>query len=220
MIVLAIDAATSACSAALTDEDRPLAWRLAAMARGQSEALTPMLRDVLDEAGLGFADLDLLAVTVGPGAFTGLRIGLACARALALATGLPLAGVPTPLAVAAAVPEDEAPGLPLVVAVDSRRDLPWVQMFDAARRPLGPVAARSAAEIAALCPGPLLLAGDGAARLAAGLPAARLSAAPGWPDARQVARLGLATWRDGTALPPEPLYLRDADVTLPAGAAR
>ena len=76
MIVLAMDTSTSACSAALWADGRILARRLSPMARGQSEALMPMVAEVMAEAGLDFKALDLLAVSVGPGAFTGLRIGL------------------------------------------------------------------------------------------------------------------------------------------------
>ena len=100
MRLLALDTATSACSAALWQDGTVLARHLQPMARGQSEALLPMVAAVMAEAGLAFADLDLLAVTVGPGTFTGIRIGLAAARGLALATGLPLAGIATTEAVA------------------------------------------------------------------------------------------------------------------------
>ena len=119
MKILALDSATSACSAAVWADGRVMARRHAEMARGQSEALVPMVAEVMAEVGLGFADLDLLAVTVGPGAFTGIRIGLAAARALALAAGLPLAGVSTLEAVAAAAPAD---GRPLLVVLDSKRE--------------------------------------------------------------------------------------------------
>jgi tRNA threonylcarbamoyladenosine biosynthesis protein TsaB len=218
MYVLAIDTSTSACSAALLDGDAVVAHRLLVMARGQSEALMPMIRAVMAEAAIGFDRLDLLAVTVGPGAFTGLRIGLAAARGLALATGLPLAGVTTTRAVAQAVPIAERAGHTLAVAIESRRDRPWVQMFDADLVPLSDIAARSADEVRALCPGPLRLVGDGAAGLIAGLPDAVPGTAPGWPDARWVGRVGVDLWRRGVALPPQPLYLREADVTVARAA--
>ncbi|CAA7614057.1 conserved hypothetical protein [Candidatus Terasakiella magnetica] len=215
MIVLALDTSTSACSAALWAEGRVLAHALKVMARGQSEALIPMVAEIMAEAGLSFSDLGLLAVTVGPGAFTGLRIGLAAARGLSLASGLPLAGVSTPLAVAAAIPTEERAGRTLLAAIESRRDEAWVQMFDQDLAPLGAVTAVLPEQVAALTIGSLVVVGDASGRLMPFLPHAVLSTAPGWPDARRVAELAAAQWAAGTALPPEPLYLRPADVTLP-----
>jgi tRNA threonylcarbamoyladenosine biosynthesis protein TsaB len=217
MIILAMDSSTSACSAAVIQGGAVRARRLAVMARGQSEALMPMLRDVMAEAGLDFAALDLLAVTVGPGAFTGIRIGLAAARGLALGLGLPLAGLSTLQAVAAGALAERQDDETLVVAVDSRRHEAWVQAFGADLEPLGDIAAMAPGQLAAHAAargwGRLLLAGDAATRLAEG-PGMRLAQAAGWPDAVQVARLAADHWAKGTALPPEPLYLRDADVTL------
>ncbi|MDO8606969.1 MAG: tRNA (adenosine(37)-N6)-threonylcarbamoyltransferase complex dimerization subunit type 1 TsaB [Phaeospirillum sp.] len=214
MIVLAIDTSTSACSAALWRDGVVLSRRLRDMARGQSEALIPMVAEVMAEAGLDFAGLDLLAVTVGPGAFTGLRIGLAAARGFALASGLPLAGVSTPLAVAAMVPPAERAGRTVLVAIDSRRDEAWLQAFDADLRPLGDVAALLPEQAAALVAGPVVLAGDAAPRLLGLLTEAVLASSAGWPDAAMVAEVAAAQWSAGLSLPPEPLYLRPPDVTV------
>lgn len=215
MKVLALDSATSACSAALWRDGRVVAHRFRAMARGQSEALVPMVAEVMAEAGLDFAALDLLAVTVGPGAFTGIRIGLATARALALAAAKPLAGIPTPDVVAAAVPEAERAGRSVLVVLDSRREELWVQPFSATLEPLADIVAATPAQAAALIDGPVVLAGDAAALVAPLLPDALLAGCPGAPDAGRVAALAAARWPAGKTLPPEPLYLRGADVTLP-----
>ncbi|EME69246.1 hypothetical protein H261_14445 [Paramagnetospirillum caucaseum] len=215
MIVLAMDSSTSACSAALWAEGKVLARRLSPMARGQSEALMPMVAEVMAEAGLSFADVGLLAVTVGPGAFTGLRIGLAAARGLALAGGLKLAGVATPAAVALGVPEGERQGRNVLVAIDSRRDELWLQLFDSALKPLSPIRALRPEQAGELAAGPVVVAGDAAALVLPHLPHAAASAAPGHPDAALVAELAAEQWSRGESLPPEPLYLRDADVTLP-----
>lgn len=214
MQVLAIDSATSACSAALWRDGTVRAHRFAVMSRGQSEALVPMIAAVMAEAAVEFAALDLLAVTVGPGAFTGIRIGLATARALALASGKPLAGIATPEAVAAAIPAAERAGRSVLVALDSRRDEVWLQAFDPELVPLcGPIALvpRQAARLVA---GPVVVAGDAAALVVPHVPDAFLSSARGAPDAALVAALAASRWPAGTALAPEPLYLRPADVTM------
>lgn len=215
MRVLALDSATSACSAALWQDGRLLARRFSEMARGQSEALIPMVAEVMAEAGADFASVDLLAVTVGPGAFTGIRIGLAAARALALACAKPLAGIATPEAVAAAVPAAERAGRTVLVVLDSRRDELWVQAFGADLVPLGEAAALLPEEAARLVAGPVVLAGDAADLVAPLMPQAVRTTAPGAPDAAQVAALAAARWAAATALAPEPLYLRAPDVTLP-----
>jgi tRNA threonylcarbamoyladenosine biosynthesis protein TsaB len=215
MKILALDSATSACSVALWQDGRLLAHRFAEMARGQSEVLVPMVAEVMAETEADFADLDLLAVTVGPGAFTGIRIGLSTARALALAAGKKLAGIATAEAVAAAVPESERQGRTVLVVLDSRRDELWVQAFSATLEPLGEVAALTPEQVAALELGPLVLAGDARDLVAPLLQGATLASSAGAPDAARVAELAARRWAEGSALPPEPLYLRPADVTMP-----
>ena len=84
MKILALDTATSACSVAVRIDGETIAGALEPMTRGQSEVLMPMLMGVLDQAGMSVSDADLIAVTRGPGAFTGIRIGLAAARGLAV----------------------------------------------------------------------------------------------------------------------------------------
>lgn len=216
--VLAIDSALTACSVAVLVDGRLAAHRFEPMARGHAERLLPMVREAVAEARLGFADFDLFAVTVGPGHFTGLRVGLAAAQGLALAWGRPLAGVTTleAVAVAAAVP---AGGRPLVVALESKREDLYVQVFVGERaldRPMALAPERVADW--AWPPGELALAGDGAARLQPFLAVAglrSLSLGRDTPDAAAVARLAAGRHGTAAALPAEPLYLRPPDVTLP-----
>ena len=131
MIVLAADTATAACSAALWCDGEVLARECVAMPRGHAEALMPMIARTLAAAGARLRDIDLGAVTVGPGSVTGLRAGLAAARGLAMALARPCAGVTTLEAIAAAVPASSRRREPLLVALDSKRGQLFVQVFDA-----------------------------------------------------------------------------------------
>jgi tRNA threonylcarbamoyladenosine biosynthesis protein TsaB len=216
---LGIDSTGRACSAAIWRDGRVVARRFAAMERGQAEALMPMIAAVLEEAALAIETLDLIAVTVGPGAFTGVRIGIAAARGLSLASGVPALGVSSFAAAAAQAPIEERRGRPLLVALDSRRAEFFVAMFGADNAPLGAGALLSAGEVEAQLPAePLILAGDAAAALAAALRRADLALASraGAIDAGDVARLAARAWRPGLRPPPpEPLYLRAPDTTMP-----
>jgi tRNA threonylcarbamoyladenosine biosynthesis protein TsaB len=223
--VLGLDSGGNACSAAVLRQGQIVARRFAPMVRGQAEALMPMIAATLAEAEMPAGALDLVAVTIGPGAFTGLRIGLAAARGLALATGVPLLGITSFAAIAASVTAAERQGRSLVVALDSKRSELYLQSFAADGGPLGPGALVSPAGWRDWVPdGALLLAGDGAPRLAAALAERRPALVPraGLADAADVALLAAAAWHPGLRPPvPRPLYLRAPDTTLPhPGTAR
>ncbi len=226
-IVLALDAAGAACSVALWRDGGVRASRMEAMRRGQSERLVPMIQEVLAEAKTGFRDLDAVATTVGPGGFTGVRIGLATARGLALAWRRPLLGFSNFLVLAAAA-EPETGGTAAIAAlIDAKRRDLYAQAFDAGLAPLGaPVAVLPEALEAHLPEGPLLLVGDGVPQALPALRAAGrdpvLSKAPGLSDAVHLARLAAAAELPPPGAPaPAPLYLRPPDVTLPgAGPGR
>src|SRR5271168_3272699 len=115
MKTLAVDTALGACSVAITSDGEILAHHWLAMPRGHAEALAPMVEQAMAETGLAFADLDRLAVTTGPGTFTGQRVGLAFMRGLRIALGKPLIGLTT-LEVMAAAAGAEA-GTPFVAVL-------------------------------------------------------------------------------------------------------
>ncbi len=222
MDILALDSATNACSAALWREGAVTAHRLEPAERGQAERLMPLVLEVLGEAGTEVAALDLLAVTRGPGSFTGLRVGLAAARGMALAAGIPCLGVTTLEAVAAGV-EESVPG-PLLVVLDAKRADVYAQAFDPSGQPLGEPGAVMPGELATLVAGdPVTLVGDAAKTAAEALAEAgrqvRLADAPGYPDARVIAAIAAGRW-DGKAETPDPLYLRPPDARLPKAGGR
>ncbi|MFQ5766274.1 MAG: tRNA (adenosine(37)-N6)-threonylcarbamoyltransferase complex dimerization subunit type 1 TsaB [Rhodospirillales bacterium] len=227
MRILGFDTALSACSAALWEDGRILARSHETMPRGQSERLMPMVLEVMDEAGIRFPDVDLLAVTTGPGAFTGLRIGLAAARGMALAGGLPCLGVTTLDAVAAGVPEPERQAGQLLVTLESRRADLYAQAFDHDLKPRGDPRAVLPGDLPAMVDGdgPVIVAGDAAGPAAESLYAAgvevALSAAPGVPDGAVVAAVAAGRWSpDAIPAPPAPLYLRPPDATVPRKGGR
>ena len=185
------------------------AERFAVMERGQAEAIMPQIRDVMAEAGLGFAALDALATTVGPGSFTGLRLGLAAARGLALASGRPVLAPTAFEAYLAQVEVEEA--VPVAVAIDSRRGPVFVQRFGSDRRPLaGPCSVGAEAAGDFLPEGSVIVIGDGTLPFAA-LGRSGLDIRPARVRAIDVARAALLT---DSARPPGPLYLREPDVTV------
>lgn len=206
MLVLAIDTALAQCALAFWRDGQTLAMRRTPMARGHAEALAPMAQALFAEAGLAPAALDRIAVTTGPGSFTGLRVGLAFARGLAAALDRPAVGISTLEALAPDV------GLALCV----HRALEGAVYAQAFRdgAPLGPAALLSPANAAALAPGAGLIAGTGAEFLAPLLPEAALAPDP-LPDPVRLA--ALAARRDPAASPPRPLYLRPPDAKLPGG---
>jgi tRNA threonylcarbamoyladenosine biosynthesis protein TsaB len=196
------------------------------MARGQSEALVPMIQDVMAEAKHAFEDLDAVAVTVGPGAFTGLRIGLAAARGMALALDVPCLGVTTLETVAHGVDAAARSGRHLLTALDSKRADKYVQVFDSDLVPIGPAAAVALEAVGDFIPkGAVVVAGDVAARVASALEKdftdVTIAPGSGIPDAAVVAEIVAARWHLGQEAPlPQPLYLRPPDAKLPKNGGR
>ncbi len=196
-VVAVLDCAGAACQAGVFVDGAPRALRRVAMAHGQAEALLPMLTAAFAEAGVAFEELAAVVVTVGPGSFTGLRVGLAAAHGLGLARDCPVVGVSSFAAWAHA----PLPPGTVRVALDSRRGDAFVQDF-LAGAPLAPPSIRTAAEALAAS-GDRTLTGD----LAGGV-------------APSLEGIFAAALVPALRLPPQPLYLREADATLPSGAPR
>lgn len=220
MRILAMDTSLAACSAAVWRDGAVISREFAPMQRGQAEALLPMLERVRLAAGLDYAQFDRLAVSVGPGSFAGIRIGLAAARGLALALGLPLAGIGTLEVLAAASPGNG----PVAAVLDARNNQLYLQLFTRALQPLGAAALLGLDDALGICrahnaSGELRLVGSGAPQLAPGLQTGpRYIDALALPDAGIVAaRAALCRALPGNQV--APLYLRPPDAKLPPPSA-
>jgi tRNA threonylcarbamoyl adenosine modification protein YeaZ len=214
MRVLAIDTALGACAAAVLDSQAGaiLAAESVGMTRGHAEAVMPLIARVMDAARCEFVELNRIAVTVGPGSFTGLRVGISAARGIALAAGRPAIGLSTLSALAA--PHVAArSGDTIIAAIDARNEQVYFQVF----APNGvtvvtPRLDRVRAAVRAVPVGPTVITGSGATLVAAhwpaGSPVPRVDDRAA-PDIGWIARLGAAAQEEGA--PPKPLYLRRPD---------
>jgi len=209
--ILAIDTALGACSAAVLDGDTILAHRLTVMERGHAEALAPMVQLVMKEADIPFASLERLAVTTGPGTFTGQRVGLAFMRGLRLALDRPLIGVTT-LSVMARQAMAETGCSTGVALHDARRDEVYLEVVGQQEIPPCVLLFEDTVALISKIARPIVLAGTAARRALAHLSDAELSTVL-QPDALWVARLALRM--SPPAMTPKPLYLRAPDAKLP-----
>jgi tRNA threonylcarbamoyladenosine biosynthesis protein TsaB len=219
--ILAIDTALGACAACVADEQaaEPLADESIVMQRGHAEALVPLLDRVVSRVENGFKGLDRVAVTVGPGSYTGLRVGIAAARAIGLATRVPVVGVTTLSALLASLVTDDNRRL-LAAAIDARRGQVYFQAIaPGGRTIIAPslVAVGDAARL--MGAGPATLIGSGAPAVAAEAPGfdIRIFDTPPAPSILWIARLGAVA--DPAQALPKPLYLRGPDAQ-PQNAAR
>lgn len=224
MRLLVLDCAANVCAAAVLENTRVLAAISEPMTRGHAERIAPMLGECLSDAGVAVETLDAVAVTIGPGAFTGIRIGLAAARGLALAAGIPVLGINC-LEVAAAPFKGHSP---VLVALETKRADFYLQAFDAEGNALTKPAALPLADLPGYLPqtdagSSWLVAGDGAERLVgeASETLPELRHTQERPENNAVAAGILALARFSSAdLPsaedpgPRPLYLRPPDVNL------
>lgn len=222
MRILAIDTSCGACAAAVYDGQAraALSQRCLPMAHGHAEALAPMVESVVGEVEGGLASLGVIAVAVGPGSFTGIRIGLAMARAMGLTLGIPVVGVSTLVAFAAPLLDDPRPGV-IVSTVDAKHGGVYFQAFEPTGRPLfGPRMGSFRDAVRAVGAGPARVAGDAAQDFAleaqrAGM-ACEATATP-YPDIVAIARIGLAC--NPSDWPARPLYIKPPDAKPAQGDA-
>ena len=228
MKILAFDTALNACSVAITNGTEILSQTLEKRRRGHAETLLPMIEAQLLEAGLAYKDLDLIAVTVGPGTFTGLRIGLAAARGIAIAAKKPIIGITTLEALAAAVPMTLTQGRPVIATADARRGEVYLQAFNRLDTgeiiaPLSqPAAVKIEHALATLDIESAIIIGSGVPLLQnlSDFNAQRyeILGLDEDPDAGNIARLAHARGLpEKNSPPPAPLYLRAPDAKLPGG---
>ena len=215
MIVLAIDTAGVDCSAAIYDgaSGKNLAAVTDMIGKGHAERLMAVIDEALLEAGRSLDDIERIAVVIGPGSFTGIRVGVAAARGLALALGIEAVGVTT-LEVLASGYLDEHPGTPVVAAIDAKRNEIYAQAFSVEGQPVGQPAALSPDDVLELSRSlGAAVAGSGRAVMQG---AESGSGGGDRFDIATIARIGagkLATDR------PAPLYLRGPDAKIQTGYA-
>lgn len=215
MNLLAIETSSGACSAAiLTDSGgvRILSQHYQEMQRGHAESIIGMIRDTVAEACLDFGNLNRIAVSIGPGSFTGTRVGIAAGRGLALSLDAEIVGV-SALAILSEKTRQKFEG-PIVATLQAGRSEIYFEIFDADGRSLAaPMVTSADMAVERLPEGPVVLCGSGSSEI--------VSAAPGrdlilsdvrWPDAETLARL--AYRMPAATVPPTPLYIRAADAKI------
>ncbi len=215
MNILAFDTALAACSAGVWRDGELIAHKHSLMDRGQAEHLVPIIATVMERAEIGFEQLDRIAVTVGPGSFTGVRVGLATARGLAIARAIPVIGLTTG-EVLAAMARAHAPNASIVSLIDSKRGDLYVEAFAADGNAVGVALSVPAAEVSQWLVdhdfGDAVLLGDGVVHITVPA-AARVLKDVVFPAPAVMATLAATKTLTGTQ--PVPLYVRPPDVTLP-----
>lgn len=218
MRLLAIDTALEACSVGIVDGGKPPVIVSEVIGRGHAERLFGMIETAMDSAGLAFGDLDRVVVTVGPGSFTGLRVGIAAARGIALVIEKPVIGIGT-LDCHAETARSMAGPRPVLAVLDAGRGELYGALFEADGLPATSPMAAPAGAFAALARADALIAGSGAdavAREIGGLAEARIVHRLSAPDVGALCRLGASAPATGDR--PSPLYLRPPDAKPQAGA--
>ncbi len=202
MLILSIDTSSADLSVALVNENGSLGLVEENMLRGQGEALIPYIQSMMQQAGLPMNAVEGVAVAVGPGSFTGVRVGLSTARGIGLALDIPVYGVTNLEAAAAGLNE------PVTVTLDTKRGDYYTQQFDKNGKAIGEPSIQSADDLKQQLP--FTAIGDGAMKLAEEIGCDVATK----PQSSAISIAQIALSRLDNPLPAEPLYLREADVTV------
>ena len=202
MTILAIDVANFSFSVALARNGEIIAFRTLAQERGQDALLMPLVLETLEEASITFKELDLISTTIGPGSFTGVRVGVAAARGISLASGKPTMGINSLAWVAESLPQDLVENKNILVALESKRQELFCQLFSPDRRAINSVQMMSREDITLV--ENVLVVGNGM---------------QGWmPDARDLARCAEKRLRSAQSIEHcVPFYAREADAIKSCG---
>lgn len=219
MKLLAIDTAANLCSACVWDTETGTerGRSVADLGKGHAEFLMTTIDEALTAAGCGFADLGMLAVATGPGSFTGVRVGVATSRGLALALKIPAVGVSTLDAIAAEAAQAH-PGQHVLATIDAGREELYVALYDELAKPVyGPLVTTLANALEIARQSLPVLAGSAASKIAGGLAPLSLGIGPEAATADIATYARIAAARGPAPQPPVPLYLREPDAKPQAG---
>ena len=219
MKLLALDTASRLCAACVFDTETvaELGRAVRDIGKGHAEHLIETVNEAMETAGLAFSELGAVGVSIGPGSFTGIRVGVSAARGFALALKVPAVGVSTLEAIAAET-RDVVGAVTVMGALEGGRGAIHAALFDAAGAPLrDPFVATLEDAVALALSSRAVLAGSAAERIAADprLAGVRVASVAATADIAVYARL--AASRAGSAEKPMPLYLREADAKPQAG---
>jgi len=211
--ILAVDTCTSKCSVAITEDNTVLYSKVLDMPRGHSEALFSMIEKALEEANLDIDNIDAFACSVGPGAFTGIRVGISSVKALSLASGKPAIGVPSAEALIYKLSDEKAT---LVALESKRKDVYW-QLFDKNKKPINDMSLSLASDVAeSLKDEELLVIGDGYKHFETLISGAKFKSDFNYVLPENIAFVALEYWNNNREnIKCDPIYLRDADVSKP-----
>ena len=223
MLILGMDTAITSCSVAIWNDKSLVSHRSEKMVRGQAESLVPMIVEVLNETELKMNNFNLIAVTTGPGAFTGIRIGLATARAMSVAVNIPCIGLTTTEVIAHGVDESERKDGALVVAIESKRADIYVQAFQCSLKPMCDPRAINPSMLGEWlenAPTPITIVGDAKERATEELVKRGFKninvGLDDVPKASTLVKMAFQRWNPRVSLAaPSPLYLRQPDAKLP-----
>lgn len=214
-LILSMDTAGHACQVALADGADIISHERKAMARGHGEELVPMVERVLAAVGRGYEDLDRIGVTIGPGSFTGLRVGLAAARGFSATLNIDAVGIGSLAALAATDRMDSPAPQGQAVALDARNSMVYGQLFEPDGEPIGPPEAMADIVFAALVRPGMRLSGTAQPAIAAHLEnlskPITLGRSVPVPSLEAIATLALSA---DPKVKPSPLYLKEADAAV------